>query len=410
MLKIGNDTSSTGTPVGKVVVWGTFSSFELSKVFDDISQANKGLIISYVQKQPSDYQQNLIEAFANGTGPDLFFITADMVKKDENFIYKIPFTSYAQKTFQDSFVDGGSAYLASDGVLGFPVVVDPMVLYYNKDILSNAGIASVPTSWDQLFGLASVLTQKKDDGTILQSMIGLGQYANITNAKDILATLLIQSGNPIINRTSTGYESVLSSSTSFAKGTSGAEQVLNFFTEFSNPSDQAYSWNRSLPDSRTLFTTGKLAFYLGHASELFNIQATNPNLSFDVATIPQPQGAQVNRTGGDIYAVAVNSKSNNITAAFQVAGIVSTGDPAKSFAEAVNLPPANRALLSTKPTDPYLYTFFNQSIITHTWLDPDSTATDAIFSEMVENVLSNKLSASDAVNKAQSELNLKLSN
>jgi ABC-type glycerol-3-phosphate transport system substrate-binding protein len=121
-----------------------------------------------------------------------------MVQRFGDFIYKIPYTSYAEKTFRDAFIDGANVYLANDGVLGFPIMVDPMMLYYNKDIFSNEGLVSTPQYWDQLFGLSSKLTKKKDDGTILQSMIALGRYDNISHSKDILATLLLQSGNSII--------------------------------------------------------------------------------------------------------------------------------------------------------------------------------------------------------------------
>lgn len=405
LLKIGNSSNKdTSKPVGKVVIWGTFPNTpEFSKVFEDTNSANLDLTINYSKKPESTYKQSLIEAFASGKGPDLFIITPDMVQKFGDFIYKVPYTSYAQKTFQDAFIDGANVYLASDGVVGFPIAVDPMVLYYNKDIFSNEGIVSPPQYWDDLFGLSSRLTKKKDDGTILQSMIALGRFDNIKHSKDILATLLLQSNNPIIERSSTGYVSVLDENAQ-ALPVSPIEQILKFFIEFSNPSDNAYSWNRSLSNSIDMFTGGKLAMYIGRASELFNIESTNPNLSFDVTNILQTRGTNIKRTYGNIYAIAVNKKSTNLTAAFGVAGILSTGDTAKNLAVALSLPPASKTLLATKPADPYLFTFFNSAIVSRTWLDPDSTQSDAIFGELIQNVLSSKLSMGDAIGKAQGQL------
>jgi ABC-type glycerol-3-phosphate transport system substrate-binding protein len=326
-----------------------------------------------------------------------------MVQKFSNFTYKIPYASYSEKTFRDAFIDGASSYLASDGIIAFPVIVDPMVLYYNKDIFSSEGIVSPPKYWDELFNLSGSLTKKKDDGTILQSMIALGRYDNVNHAKDILATLLLQSNNPIIAPTSTGYESVLNANPN-SLAVSPIEQILKFFIEFSNPSDSAYSWNRSLSKSVDMFTGGKLSMYLGRASELFAIEATNPNLSFDVTDMLQTRGANTKRTYGNIYAIAVNKKSTNLTTAFSVAGMLSNGDTAKNLAIAVSLPPASRALLGNKPTDPYLFTFFNSAIVARTWLDPDAKGSDGIFGELIQNVLSNKLSIDDAVSKAQGQL------
>lgn len=404
ILKIGGQSPSSSKPAGKVTIWGTFdNSPELNKVFEDINGENQDLSIQYIEKSESSYQQSLIEAFASGTGPDLFFVTPDMVQRFGGFVNQVPYVSYPKKTFSDLYIDGASAYLGKDGVVAFPIVVDPIVMYYNKDMFSNEGIVSPPTYWDELFNLAPKLTKKKDNGTILQSMIALGRYDNITGSKDILATLMLQSGNPIIEVSSEGrYVPVLNANPA-SLPESPVEQILSFFIEFSNPSDAVYSWNKALPNSIDMFTGGKLAMYVGHASELFKIESVNPNLSFDVTQVLQTRGTNTKRTYGKIYAVAINKKSTNLPAALGVSGILSNGDQAKNFAAAVNLPPASRALLAVRPTDPYLFTFFNSAIISRTWLDPDTNASDNIFAELIQNILSNKLSIQDAISKAQGQ-------
>jgi len=406
IIKIGSDTPAN-TPQGKIVVWGTFDGPDIQKTLETAISDNKNLTISYVYKPRDAYAQDLIEAFANGSGPDLFIMTPDMINKFEKFALKIPYASYPRKLFSDSYIDGADIYMASDGIIAFPLAVDPMVMYYNKDILSNAGISQPPQFWNELFDFSSRLTTKKDDGTILQSMIGLGRYDNVTNAKDILATLLIQNNNNIIKRNDSGsifnYTPVLNDNSVSVAGVSLVETILNYFIEFSNPADSAYSWNRSLPSSQDLFTGGKEALYLGRASELFKIQSINPNLSFDVTQILQTQGVSTKRTEGDIYAIAINKQSTNTTAASSVAGLMSSGDNEKNLAINLSLPPALRTLLSDKPTDPYMFTFFNSAIITRSWLDPNSAGSDAIFAELIQNILSNKLSVSDAISKAQSE-------
>jgi ABC-type glycerol-3-phosphate transport system substrate-binding protein len=405
LIKVGDSSPSATTNLqGKVLMWGTFSSSELSHAFDGITDANRSVTLSYVQKNAKTYQQELIEAFASGTGPDIFFITPDMVQKFDKFIYKIPYASYPQKTYTDSFIDGASVYLTPDGVLGFPVAVDPMVLYYNKDMLVNESIVNTPTYWDELFNLNSRLTKAKNDGTILSSMIALGRYDNVSHAKDILATLLIQGGNSIVSRTDTGYVATLSGGSALSPVQ--PDKVFAFYSEFSNPVNGGYSWNSALPNSIDMFTGGKLAFYLGRASELFKIQSTNPNLSFDVAPMLQTRNTNTKRTYGTIYASAINKNSKNLTSAFGVAGTLSSGDNAKNFATPLSLPPALKSLLAVKPTDPYLFTFFDSALYTRAWLDPDSAATDAIFAEMVQNIISNKLTIADALSKAQTQIDI----
>lgn len=411
LIKIGGSSNSSGLQ-GKVVVWGTFNSPTLTDTLDAVN-TNKDLSVTYVKKNALTYQQDLIEAFANGVGPDLFIISPDMIEKNNSFIYKIPYASYPEKAFTDSYIEGANIYLDNEGIVGFPLVVDPMVLYYNKDILSNEGIVTPPKSWDELFNLNSSLTKRDYSGTIKQSMIALGQYSNVNNAKDILATLLIQNNNPIVERVTdsvnnnVSYSAMLNSNLSNLSITP-MEAVVKFFIEFSNPSNTAYSWNRSLPSSLDMFTGGKLAFYLGRASELFNIEAMNPNLSFDVTGIPQIKDSATKRTFGEIYAVVISKKSSNLTSAFGVAGMLSQSDNIKNLSTSLSLPPTSRILLSDKPKDPYLFTFFNSALISRSWLDPNKSKSDLIFKELIENTLSSNMSVSGAIDKAQGQLELLL--
>jgi ABC-type glycerol-3-phosphate transport system substrate-binding protein len=405
LIDIGKTKENTSLQ-GKVVIWGTFPSGVMIDVIKNIKSNNKDLNISYIRKDQMTYQQDLIEAFANGVAPDLFIITPDMIIRNTNFFYKIPYESYAEKTYRDTFINGAEIYLDTEGALAFPLVVDPMVLYYNKDILSNEGIVSPPTTWDELFTLNSTLTKKENNGTISQSMIALGQYDNVNNAKDILVNLLLQNNNSLIKKNEKGlYISTLSSNPSNLSVTP-AQSVLTFYNEFSNPSNIAYSWNKSLPESRDMFTSGKMAFYLGRASELFSIESINPNLSFDVTQIPQIKNSTTKRAYGEIYAMAINKKSPNVSTAFNVASNIALGDEAKNFATASSLPPASKVLLSDKPKDPYLFTFFNSALIVRSWIDPDKIKSDLIFSELVDNILSNRLSIGEAINKAQGQLEI----
>ena len=406
VLKIGGASNTTNTPQGKVIIWGTLNSSDFYKVFETAVGQNRSLTVTYIPKQESTYEQSLIESFANGTGPDLFIMSPDMISKFSKFVYKIPYASYPERTYRDTFIDGADIYLSYDGVIGYPLVVDPMVMYYNKNIFSNEGISQVPQYWNELFDLSNILTKKKSDGTVSQSMIALGRYENVTHAKDILATLFMQSGNTLVKRiddgTSTKYSSSLTDSNSTV---SPVESVLNFFIEFSNPSSSAYSWNRSFPGAIDVFTSGNSAIYLGRASELFKIQSINPNLSFDITQILQTKGTNTKVTYGDIYAISANKKSANLTAALGFAGILASDDNASNMAKSLSLPPVSRSLLNVKPTDPYLSTFFNSAVFSKSWVEPSSKDSDSILNELVNNILSNKLSVSEAINKAQGQLN-----
>lgn len=406
ILPIGKASNTASTTKGRVVIWGTFSATEMSPVIKSITTAD--LSVGYVQKPASEYQQSLLEAFAKGNGPDMFFVSDDMILKDKSFIYTLPYASYPEKLFRDTFIDGADIFLNSTGVTALPIITDPLVLYYNKTLLANEGIVSPPAYWDEMFPLVDKLTKKKSDGTINQSMIALGTYDNISHAKDILSLLLMQGGNPIVVRDVDKITTTLKDR--FNLTTSPIESVLSFYTSFSNSQDSAYSWNRGLLSSTDMFTGGKLAFYLGRASELFRIESVNPNLSFDVTSVPQTRGTLVNRTYGKIYGLAISSKSANNTTAIGVLGLITTPENLKLISTSFSLPSVSRTILTTLPQDPYLYSFYRSAITVRSWLDPDSELTDKIFSELISNVLSNKLTGVGAISKAHDEIKALLPN
>lgn len=405
LLPIGK-TGPKAKLAGNITIWGTVQSIDFAKIIEDINTNNPDLILKYYQKDPATYSEEILQSIATGTGPDLFMLPDDLILKEEKFITPIPYTSYPEKSFRDTFIDGAEVYLGANGIIGLPITVDPLVLYYNKDILSNNGISNPPTSWDELLNLNSIFTKSASDGTISNSMIALGTYDNINHAKEILAMFLIQSGNPIVAKDGDKLVSVFGEQLGQTK--SPAESVLEFYSNFSNPTSTLYSWNRGLVKSKDFFTSGKLAFYIGKGSELFNIQSINPNLSFDVATVMQTNGTNTRRTFASMNAIAISKSTKNPALAMSTAILFTEPEVSKNIAVLLSLPPARRDLLAEIPRDPYLTVFYNSAIFGRTWLDPDNKATDAIFRDMIQNILSNKFDISDSINRAQAQIALLL--
>ncbi|ETB63837.1 TPA: hypothetical protein DIC38_02135 [Candidatus Nomurabacteria bacterium] len=406
MLNIGQKDKATTGLTGNIIVWGTLDSKNMDSLLPEVDPSKESeLSIKYIQKNVDTYQEELIEAFALGTAPDLFIIDPSMIIRNDKFVYKTSYDSFPEKIFRDTYIDGADIYLGADGIYAFPFLVDPMVMYYNKNLLSNEGIATPPSYWDEFFILNSKLTKKNTNGGIDKSMIALGGYDNINNAKEILSTLFIQSNSPIITRDGAGYEVYLDSSDD---STLSPFKALEFYMSFSKNSNEAYSWNKSLPKSLDMFTSGKLAFYLGYASELFKIQEINTNLSFDIAKIPQLRNIENKRNYGKIYAIAINKKSGNLSTAVSVASKLGTADVAKSLSINFSLPTASRSLLTEKPKQTYLYSFWDSAIISRSWIDPDKKKSDKIFENMIDGVLLGGDTTSGALRNAGDQLNLLL--
>ncbi len=405
LIPIGNKDKTVVT--GSVVLWGTMKSSDLIGAFDEFSIANPTLTVKYVQKNPATFDQDLLEALATGVGPDMFILPDDLIVHYRKRIMPIPYTSFSQASFHSSFASAGDIYLDSDGIIALPLAIDPMIMYYNRSIFDANNIVSPPVYWDDLNTLLPILTKKDENNKIINSALAMGQFANVTHAKDIISMLFMQAGNPIVTEKDGIFSSTLSGNASVSSASLGP--ILSYYTSFADPLSPSYSWNKSLPKSRDAFGSEKLAIYFGFASELSDLTAKNPNQNFYLAPVPEIKNANFKLTFGHTYALAISAYTKNTAAAFQVSSILATSNFAQKFANALFIAPARRDLLAAKPVDAYFPVIYSSALFANTWFDPSPADTDTIFQRMVENVLSNNLSADNAISDASSKLELLLS-
>lgn len=399
-LAVGGNTGST---IGPIKIWGTLDQAAFSAVIHQAAENDPNLSqVSYEQKDPATYDEDLINALASGTGPDLFLLRQDYAVKDASKVAEIPFSSLSATLFQNTFIEASAPFLGINGVLGIPVVADPLVLYWNKDLLASSGFSQPPKYWDELYAIAQKVSKKNDAGNIVKSAIALGEYHNIPGAKDVLATLTMQAGGPITARDSTQRltPALVPRTTG---GTPAAESALRFYTEFADPSKDDYSWNRSMPDALKAFAAGDVGLYVGYASEKAVIARTNPNLNFAVAALPQIRSSATALSTARVYALVASKAGGNPSGAIQVAYLLGASDIAQQLSIALGMPSARRDVVG-KPAQGEGDLFNKQAIIAKTWLDPDPQGTGEIFRGMIESVTSGSQLVAQAVQRADQQL------
>jgi ABC-type glycerol-3-phosphate transport system substrate-binding protein len=399
---------SGGAGIRTVSIWGTFpEDFGLSKMIGDFNTDHKGtLSISYVFHDPKNFDRDIVEALASGKGPDMLLLPDDLLMRHTDKIELIPYASVGQDVFKGLFIQAAEIYLRDQGIVALPFAIDPMVMYWNRDIFNNASITQPPLYWDEFLVVTPKLTRfDKKTSVITQSTIAFGEYVNVDNAKDIIAMLFLQVGNPIIKLENGRPMSDL-------VVTNGNQIVLNqdvasafrFYMDFSNPLKSNYSWGRARASSRDEFINGNLAVYFGFASEYRPLQEKNPHLNFAVAPIPLPRGTKVEVTVANMHGLAVMKSSTNKTASFMAAQQLLDQKPSGKFATIFNLPPVRRDLLGRRPTDAVLSVFYDSAIRARTWLDPRPEDSDRAFREAVESVSSGRSTIPAAVNNLSAQL------
>lgn len=390
-----------------LTVWG----FESDRIWQELAERYSGqfphITIAYNQKSPATYERDLLNALASGSGPDIFTLENTQIAEYIDKIQPLPdrSVSFNARDFKDIFFSASAKDLiVEDGkIIGVPVTLDTLALFYNVDILNSANVTSLPKTWEGLLEAARRLTVYTELGTIAKSGVALGTVVNIENATDILSALMLQSGIELIDR-SDRKSSLLPDGV--LVGTKGsAEAALSFYTSFADSSKRSYSWANFFPNSLDAFTQGKTAIIFGYAKDVLKIKEKNPHLDFDIAPFPQPEDAAVNVYYGRYQFGAVTRQSKEPVEAWKFLLWLTENANNKKFADALKLPPARRDLTESRPPEDYLEIFYNQTLAAKTWFIPNQNAVDELFSEMINSVVNKTATAEAAVLRANTRLN-----
>ncbi len=130
----------------------TDQSEEMIAAFEE---ANPGIKIDYTRTEQDDYFEKLQVAMASGTGPDLFGLTTGPMKEQY-----APFAE-EMRALADANWSGWSDVISENAVeqcstedgsvVGMPLLVAGMTdLLYNKTLMDECGIESVPKTYEEL--------------------------------------------------------------------------------------------------------------------------------------------------------------------------------------------------------------------------------------------------------------------
>jgi len=394
----------------KVVFWGT----DDQKVFEDLLRgmaiSYSNIKVEYVQKSPATYEKDLLNAMASGKGPDVFFIQNNWLPKYQNKISPLPSSLMPLKNYYDTFVDVATQDFVVDGnIWAVPLSVDTLALYYNKDFFNTVGIAEPPKDWNQFLDDVAQLTVKSDDGSLTRAGAAIGSSLNINSATDILSLLMLQTGTKMTDETKTKAtfnDSIFSNGQTSYPG----EMALSFYTNFTFPQlkqstqNPSYTWNPKMENSLESFCRGRTAMILDYSSAISQIKSKAPYLNFGIASAPQTKDAQVAVNYANYSGLTVWSGSKSPQAAWQTILWLAQKENDQKYLAAVNQPTSRKDLIEWQKNDPNLGTFAVHALSARSWYQADSEAIKEIFSQMIENVVYNKASVKDALERAANQV------
>lgn len=398
---IGPGVGGGDAPVtGKLVVWGSAPEGDFQNLFDAYKIATK-TTIGYQRVEAENFTSQLTKAIARNEGPDVIIQNVEWIMANRDILSPAPRQMLTVRDYQTTYIDVvADAFIVGDSIWALPLWVDPLVLYWNKDIFNVHAIASPPKNWTEVKQISNETKNIGDGGLIKSGGIALGRAQNIPLFKDIMGILLLQLGGDIED--SQGNFSFAGKSNLDA-----GVSALKFYTDFGKSNTVEYTWNTNVPEPRELFSEGKLAMMLDYISYMPTLKGKNPHLNFDVSLPPQLDNAEFPIYTASVGGTAVPLGSKNISPAWQFAKWMNDQGNIRTFLKTRVLAPARRDLmnngeLAKNDLFPLLRKLALNARRTH---DTYPTENSRFIKEMIEAVADNRLTPTEAIGNAQNLLN-----
>lgn len=394
--------SDSERPPVSFTVWGEWDSDQFDALLDSVGLTeDESVTISYRMVSADQFEEQLVNALARGAGPDVVLIPHTKLLLFADLITVIGEDFYPARQFRDSFVEGSEVFMSSGGVAALPVAVDPLVMYWNRDILTESRYITPPATWGEVSTYVRNITESDNAGNISTAGIALGTIDNITYLKPILSSLFLQAGNPVAGRDQNGLlVGTLSDPSSAENSISSA---VRLYTQYADPDTSLYSWNNSFSSDEQAFLAGNLAFYFGMSSDVQRLRNRNPNLNFDVAEMPQLSNGQ-RRTYGNFYGLAILNRASNKASILSIIQELTGTEAQEALVTQTSYTPVSKGVLSAGSRDAYKQVFFDSAIIARGWMDPDPDATHDIFANMIRDTISGRRGVQTAIQVANTAL------
>ncbi len=393
VFNMGGGRSGDEVPSqGSVVIWGPFERRVVNPIIRQINEEVGGFDnVTYTQVNASDLNSRLVNALADRVQPDLVIMPHTNLVQLRSRLWPIPYNVISSQHVRDTYLDGFEIFTLSNGVYGIPLVVDPLVMYWNRDIFATNALVSAPKTWEALTSDVFPLLIRRDfDRSVLQSVVALGHYHNNKSAFASISTLLMQAGSLMVTESSGEYSVNLNRSPSEAQE-SPLTNTIEYYMRFGSSDDSLFSWSRNEVSDESAFLRGSLAMYFGMGSEYRNILDTNPNLNFAVASVPQPATANVKRVYADFYTIAIVNQARNRVGAYNFANTLSNPRYTSILANATRMVPAHRSLVSRDSTGVLGSVTYESAVYARGWLNPTKRSTESILRDAIQDVTSGRL-------------------
>ena len=420
-------SGACGVPAPKKVAltwWGAQPAAAVQPIINAYVAGRPYISIEYTQLDSKTGEQQLIEAWARNTGPDIYSLRNEQLKhfaavglvspmpasttsytytkkkslgiKEQLEICKVTRPAPSAEVLNSTFVAGALADITRSGqIFGFPLQFDSLAMFYNQQLLDETGILTPPTTWDEMRKVIPKLTLLDDKGSVVRAGAALGLGSNIPNMPEILRTILLQYQ---VKLTDAAGSQVL------FPNEKGAAQVIEFAASFGNPTKTTYTWDSALPSALDALAQGKVAIAFGTQAELQEVKKQTTGADIRVAAFPQATERGTIYTA-DYWMETVATKVKDANVAWDFLRFAADAAQVQTLINQTQGTPALRSLLAAaqaaEGTDTTSKVFTLQAATATGWFmgnDPEKAR--AALSELVDTVATQKGTTAEALLRA----------
>ncbi len=349
ILVSGCSSRTAPDPEAKTLVIWAFDDEDVWKpIMRSIENELEGYKIKYVKKElNSSYENDALNSILSGQGPDVWAIPNDWIYRHKDKLSPMPEKMALNINLEEDFVPivGQNVYY-NGSIYALTPAVDTLMVYYNQEILNDAInefyydhrdkadaeavkrasqlLGQIPTTWNDFVETSKLITQKNGD-TIIRSGVALGTTKTVSNSEHILYALMLQNDTKMTTDNIDTATFNLPQTTITNTDDNPAKRALEFYTSFSNPTSENYSWNDSLGNNVEAFVSGNAAMILGFESLSNYFAQVHPSFKYNKATLPQISTTNENITDyAQFTAFTVPTSSSKQQPAWTIINFLST--------------------------------------------------------------------------------------
>jgi ABC-type glycerol-3-phosphate transport system substrate-binding protein len=401
-----------------------WSVFDDSSVYEPIinqyRQLNPHVTIEYRKLTINEYETTVLNALAAGKGPDIWSIHNTWLPKHQDKLAPAPESLLSLQAYEDTFVtvakddfvrltpginpETGLQETQSN-IYAVPLAVDTLALYYNEDLLNSASIVDPPATWTELMRAVRQITIKNEFDDITLSGVSMGTASNVNRAPDLLSLLMLQNDTEMTNEE--GTQALFNRSK--IDGQTGEEffpglDALRFYTQFSDPRKEVYTWTPTKDNSIDAFASESSAMMINFSYQRENLFAKAPKLSYKVAPVPQIEGTSKEVNYANYWGQSVSATSANQEEAWKFLVFLAGNEQSTSYLSTTGRPAARKDIIKQQLEDPFMGIFAAQALTAKTWTQTDSAAIDGIFNQMIDSVALGEQEDEEALNTAAQQV------